>query len=170
MRDSQPAVGHHPGMFTPVIFNPPPVVCIQNARLRPFSISRNWISHNSVAQAGVVTESKTWAVIYHIINSNISRCALSGCVRFDAYIEVLVSFPSSRGLPLRLCQQSLCQNPSYAECRAAWRASTTSWKTYLSERTGSMAYRWGQAHTPVAQRAIFKSLWKCLPGCGRGQR
>ena len=44
------------------------------------------------------------------------------------------------------CRTSQCQSPSYRECLAAWRASTTSWRMCSSERTGSREYRWEHTH------------------------
>ncbi|CDQ58035.1 unnamed protein product [Oncorhynchus mykiss] len=49
-------------------------------------------------------------------------------------------FSRIRWFPQR-CRTSQCQSPSYRECLAVWRASTTSWRMCSSERTGSREYR-----------------------------
>lgn len=82
---------------------------------------------------------------------------LSRCGQVTIYIVTLivtclstcdwhiVSCLCSLRAPPQPCPPSLCQSPWSAECRAAWRASTTSWRTCSSGRTGSRACRYGSA-------------------------
>lgn len=56
------------------------------------------------------------------------------------------------------CRTSQCQSPSYRECLAAWRASTTSWRMCSSERTGSREYRW--AHTLYSHTHTDLNCWE----------
>lgn len=118
-------------------FNPTPLTHLN--WLHPWNVSCNWIGDNLIPQSDLgIKERRNMQYTTHY-DRTIYAQVLLFAMRL-LFFNPWLCLSSIRELH-QPCRQSLCQNPSYPECPAVWRALTTSLKMCLSERTGSMGYR-----------------------------